>query len=383
MRVRWGVLAAAVVAGAAVGVLPARSVSPPAQLVLSPEGNHLWAYDAQTGDAQLVVRALNGDDPGVPPNSAARRDINGQVCVSPDGRHVVTGEDTVVDGSSHDPAVAGWGWFRSTYRDGRLSLAQTGKLAPENGRGPGYAGDPDNYGCGFLDARRLLTTAIGDRFPGQPANGQLFLWFAPFDRGPVAHCEVAGDLATAGGIAVDDDGTVYVATNRPDDAGNPGGVWRFSGPWPRDARECATVTPARRLIVPNRPVAVALAPDARAVTPSSVVIGPDDTLFVSSVFTGTVSEYTKAGHWVRDIYPISPVAVPTGPTGDTPYGLAVTATGDLWIADLGIVLAEPGPGLGSVVRVRFDAARNPVLPADTVRDGLQFPDGLGVYTVRP
>ena len=166
MRVRWGVLAAAVVAGAAVGVLPARSVSPPAQLVLSPEGNHLWAYDAQTGDAQLVVRALNGDDPGVPPNSAARRDINGQVCVSPDGRHVVTGEDTVVDGSSHDPAVAGWGWFRSTYRDGRLSLAQTGKLAPENGRGPGYAGDPDNYGCGFLDARRLLTTAIGDRFPG-------------------------------------------------------------------------------------------------------------------------------------------------------------------------------------------------------------------------
>ena len=354
--------------------------------MLSPEGNHLWAYDAATGAAQLVVRAVNGDDPGVAANSPERRDINGQVCVSPDGRHVVTGEDTVVDGSSHDPRIAGWGWFRATVDRGRLVLAQTGKLAPAAGRGPSYRGDPDNYGCGFLDRRRLLTTAIGDRFPGQPSNGQLFLWFGPFTAPVVDHCEIAGDLATAGGIAVDRDGSVYVATNRPDDANDPGGVWRFSGRWPTKPQECTAEYLARHvhreLVVPNRPAPVPLVPDAHAVTPSSVAISPDDTLYVSSVFTGTVSEFTKGGRWVRDVYPTAPIAVPTGPTGNTPYGLAFTASGDLWIADLGIVVGAPGPGLGSVQRVRFDGTGNPIVPADTVADGLEFPDGLGVYTVR-
>ena len=67
-------------------------------------------------------------------------------------------------------------------------------------------------------------------------------------------------------------------------------------------------------------------------------------------------------------------------TTQTPFGLALTADGSLWIADLGIAVAEPAPGQGSVIRVRFDDAGNPVLPYETVRDGLTFPDGLGVYT---
>ena len=77
--------------------------------------------------------------------------------------------------------------------------------------------------------------------------------------------------------------------------------------------------------------------DSHNATPSAVTVSPDDTLYVSSVFTATVSEYTKSGRWVRDIWPASPVAPRTGPTGDTPYGLAFTADGSLWIADLGIV----------------------------------------------
>lgn len=398
MRVRLGVLGAAALLAVAVGVVPARSAGPPKQLVLSPEGNHLWAYDAATGAAQLVVQAQNGDDPGegVEPNSAQRRDINGQICVAPNGQHVVTGEDTVFgDGTSHGPRVAGWGWFHPRFdaKTGRLALVQQGKLSPEVG-GPGYRGDPDNYGCGFLDNGRLFTTAIGDRFPGQPANGQLFLWFvsdpaaptlettgnASYLVGDVAHCEIAGDLATAGGIAVDGNGDVYVATNRPDDAGNPGGVWRFSGDWPTNARECEGFEATRELVIPGHGLPVV--PDARVVTPSSVAISAGGTLYVASVFTGTVSEYDKDGTWIRDVYPTAPIAPMTGPTGNTPYGLAFTARGDLWLADLGIVGGEPGPGLGSVQRVRFDAAGNPIVPADTIAEGLQFPDGLGVYTVR-
>ncbi|MDP1792878.1 MAG: hypothetical protein Q8K63_01970, partial [Acidimicrobiales bacterium] len=160
------------------------------QFVLSPEGNHLWAYDTTTKQRQLVARAQNGGDPGMSAPNGLVRDINGQICVSPDGTHVVTGEDTVIapasggdGGSSHDPRIAGWGWFSITGDAlGSIRMQQVGKLAPAAGSGPGYAGDPDNYGCGFLDAERLFTTAIGNTLPGEEANGQLFLWFAPFDR---------------------------------------------------------------------------------------------------------------------------------------------------------------------------------------------------------
>ncbi|TMK22917.1 MAG: hypothetical protein E6G68_01395 [Actinobacteria bacterium] len=259
---------------------------------------------------------------------------------------------------------------------GSIIAHQVGKLAPEAGTGPGYTGDPDNYGCGFLDAGRLVTTAIGNTLPGQPANGQLFLWFGPFDTGfreetepsgvrffvgEVGHCQIDDTLATAGGIAVDRNGDVYVATNRPDGKGKPGGVWRFRGRWPSTLAECT--------------------PDyLRANIHRELIVSPDDTLYVSSVFTGTVSEYTKAGNWVRDIYPLSPVTPPTGPTGNTPYGLAVTADGSLWIADLGIVLDGPVNGQGSLIKVPFDANRNPKLLGQTVRKRLTFPDGLGVYT---
>jgi streptogramin lyase len=135
----------------------------------------------------------------------------------------------------------------------------------------------------------------------------------------------------------------------------------------------------KELVVPAMSGAPA---EPHAFTPSSAVISPDDTLYVSSVFTGTIAEFTKGGRWVRDLYPLSPVTVPSGPTGNTPFGLAITADGSLWIADLGIALVVPGPGLGSVIRLRFNGDRNPVPPGDTINDGLDFPDGLGVYTPR-
>ena len=403
MRLRTILLALA--CAAAILAPAAGPAAVPRQFVLSPEGNHLWAYDSKTREHQLVIRAQNGKNPGeAPPPGSARRDINGQICVAPDGRHIISGEDTVIPppgggGSSHDPRIAGWGYHEIAGSAlGSITVTQVGKLAPEAGVGPGYTGDPDNYGCGFLDGNRLVTTAIGDTLPGQPANGQLFLWFGPFDAGfrqetepsgvkffvgEVPHCQIDDTLATAGGIAVDDNGDVYVATNRPDGL-TPSGIWRFRGQFPSSMAEC---TPAflaanvhKKLIIPHlKPLLF----DLRSPTPSSVVVSPDDTLFVSSVFTGTVSEYTKAGNWVRDIFPLSPVTPPAGPTGNTPFGLAVTADGALWIADLGIVLSMPVGGQGSLIRIKFNPNRDPNLPAKTVRDGLTFPDGLGVYTPAP
>jgi hypothetical protein len=400
-------VATAAIATFAVLALPAPPgvrASVGGEFVLSPEGNHLWAYDAATGEHQLLARAQNGGDPGAVAPNGLVRDINGQVCVSPDGTHLVSGEDTVIapadggDGAgSHDPRIAGWGWFTiGGDALGELTMEQTGKLAPEAGTGPGYAGDPDNYGCGFLDAERLVTTAIGNTLPGEEANGQLFLWFGPFEDGyrqetdpatgvgffvgEVEHCEIDRGLATAGGIAVAPDGDVYVATNRPTaiPGGEPGAVWRYSGTWPTSVAECtpeylaANLTKTRVL-----PAVAGLPADPTSPTPSAVVISPTGTLYVSSVFSGTVSEYTTSGHWLRDLYPTSPVAPRTGPTGQTPFGLAVTSDGSLWIADLGIVVAAPAPGQGSVVRLAPGAP--PGASATTVRDGLTFPDGLGVY----
>ena len=403
MRARFGLavlLGLALVATAVPGAPAARRSA--GEFVLSPEGNHQWAYDAATGRSQLVVRAQNGADPGAdPPAGAERRDINGQVCLAPDGHHIITGEDTVIGteggdgGSSHDPRIAGWGYHEIGGRTlGRITTRQVGKLAPEAGEGAGYAGDPDNYGCGFLDRQRLVTTAIGNTLPGEPANGQLFLWFGPFDAGyrtettaegvsflvgEVPHCELDRTLATAGGIAVDD-GDVYVATNRPDDAGNPGGVWKYSGRFPTSMAECTPEFLAANVqktqIIPGIP---GLPVDPRAPTPSAVAVSPDDTLYVSSVFSGTVSEYTKGGQFVRDIFPLSPITPPTGPTGDTPYGITFTSDGTLWIADLGIVLNAPGDGLGSVIKVTFDATGQPTPLGQRVAEGLLFPDGLGVY----
>jgi hypothetical protein len=403
MRFR-GVLLALVCAASVAGPWTS-GAAPPRQFVLSPEGNHLWAYDAKTREHQLVIRAQNGSNPGeAPPAGSARRDINGQICVSPDQTHFISGEDTVIPppgggGSSHDPRIAGWGYFGITGKAlGSIKATQEGKLAPEAGTGPGYAGDPDNFGCGWLDPNRLVTTAIGDTLPGQPANGQLFLWFGPLDAGfrqetepsgvkffvgDVPHCQIDDTLATAGGIAVDDNGDVYVATNRPDGITTPSGIWRYRGKFPSSMAECTPEFLAanvhKKLIIPHIPH---LLFDPWSPTPSSVVVSPDDTLYVSSVFTGTVSEYTKAGLWVRDIYPLSPIAPRTGPTGNTPFGLAVTADGALWVADLGIVLEQPVNGQGSLIRIGFSKNRDPFRPK-TVRDGLTFPDGLGVYTPAP
>jgi hypothetical protein len=402
---RTSLLIASVTIASCLAAVPSRATAA-SQFVLSPEGNNLWAYDAATQQAQLVVEGVNNRDPGTAaPAQSDRRDINAQICVAPDNQHIITGEDTVEPtgnggDSSHDPRIAGWGYFKINGSHlGDITVHEVGKLAPESGTGPGYTGDPDNFGCGFLDENRLLTTAIGDTLPGDPSNGQLFLWFGPFDNnfrrettqsgdgfyvGDVTHCAIDSTLATAGGIAIDpanDD--VYVASNRFDVNYDAGTIWRYRGAWPTTPDQC---TPAwisshitKTAVLDLLPYPIPFEPIA--LTPSCVIISPQGTLYVSSVFTGTVHEFKKDGTFIRDIYPLSPLAPRTGPLGNTPFGLAFTDDGALWIADLGIVLTDAAAGQGSVIRQPFDASNNPVLlGATTVKDGLDYPDGLGVWT---
>jgi hypothetical protein len=98
---------------------------------------------------------------------------------------------------------------------------------------------------------------------------------------------------------------------------------------------------------------------------------------VSSVFTGEIVEVDASGRFLRFV-----VAGPLGQlTGFTPYGIGVAPDGTLWVADIGVLGNGPGAGLGSVARVRIDANGLPAQP-ETVDDGLEFPDGIGVVTLK-
>ncbi|MGH9136200.1 MAG: hypothetical protein ACRD0G_04025, partial [Acidimicrobiales bacterium] len=123
-----------------------------------------------------------------------------------------------------------------------------------------------------------------------------------------------------------------------------------------------------------------ISPDGHVLTASAVAFSGHGTLYVSSVFNGVVAEYTAQGRYIRDVL-APPLGLPIGQlTGITPFGLAVAPDGTLFVADLGVVLAGPVDGEGSVVAVRFDAGGRPRPPV-VVDENLTFPDGLGIVTL--
>jgi hypothetical protein len=387
-------LALALAVTGAIVIPRADAGTAPPVLVFNGEANRLNAYDATTGAKQTVIPSA-ADDP------ARGRDINAELCFLPDSlpwipdgeRYFVAGEDTE---QNTEPGVIkqGWGIFRLRgERIGRLSARQIGKLVPQSF--VTESDNPENYGCGALPDGRLLTTDVGDQLPHSPATGQLIVWFpdASHMQGPlpgdnwrqVPHCKIDVAIGTAGGAHVD--GTdVYVASNRPGRDGNPAGVYRYdSTRWPtmgadgaiegcdRQDRTGAPLADEDRvgksLFIPQSPLLV---------TPSDVVDSGRGTFYVSSVFTGHVAEFDKATGLFRRYVLQPPAGLPIGQlTGITPFGIGVAPDGTLWVADIGVVGPGPAPDAGSVVRVRFDAAGDP-LPPETIDDGLQFPDGIGV-----
>lgn len=376
---RRAVLVAAAVT--ALAVPPVHGANDGVTVVLSPENNRLNAYDVETFEKRTLVDAASGD--GAEDGGSAdgdRRDINGEICIDPARPdHIITGEDT---GQPERPA--GWGYFEVTgHALDRLTARQVGKLAPT------YLGAPDNFGCGFLPDGRLFTTAIGDILPGQPANGELILWFPPFDREDVPYCKIYQSLGTAGGVAIDDAGRVLAAANRPNDDGDPGGIFRFTpaDAWPTSADAaggCGRTDETGAPLVDEGRVEqeVFIPSDNRATTPSDVAITPRGTYYVSSVFTGVVAEYDAEGAFVQQVFG-PPGGLPLGQfQGVTPFGLTIAPDGALWIADLGIQGGQPSGGEGSVLRVPIDADGTPGTAA-TVDEGLTFPDGLGVLTTVP
>jgi hypothetical protein len=356
---------------------PARSGNPPTEaptttiaeaadlIVFSTEGNNLNAYDPEPPFEKQTVITNAEDDPD------GGLDINAQICFFPDDPHrFIAGEDT-----GQPERTPGWGIFHVAGDTvGDLSASEVARLVPTYQPGD----NPENYGCGVLSDGRVVTTDIGNEVDGTP-SGQLIVWFPPFRGEDVHYCKIDVTLPTAGGITVGDDDELYVTTARPPD----NGVLRFTGPYPTfdDAdggcgRTDGTGAPLadevhRSLFIPA---------DQHALTPNAVVpAGDDGGFYVSSAFTGTIVRYDADGTYAETI-----LAPPSGEAfGATPFstgsplGLAVADDGTIFFADLGLGFAEGGvgplPRAGSLRRL------TPGEAPETMDDGLDYPDGIGLY----
>jgi polyvinyl alcohol dehydrogenase (cytochrome) len=357
-------------------VVPAPAPADPGFLLYNTEGNRLRRFDIDTigtgalEEDILVDRASASEDSGADP-AGSFRDMNGMICLFPDGSgRFVNGEDT---GQPSPPP--GWGVF---LPDGE----QVGKLTATY-----FVAQAEPFGCAFAPDGTLFTTEVGTQGFGTP-NGQLIMWFPPYDRFPgppgaypdtdersTNFCKIATDIGTAGGVAVDRQGRVYVAGS------SSLSVFRFSPPFPTspDAAGGCGATDAL-----GSPMAAAVSrdtfiPPTGLTTFSGLAFAPNGNLYAASVFTGDIFEYDLTGNFVRMILD-PPEELPPVSTGN-PQGLAVDAAGTLYYADLDLVgsLPDVGPGPnGKVRRIRFDSSNDP-LPPEIVREDLSFPDGVSVF----
>jgi hypothetical protein len=355
---------------AALGIL-ACALSSRAELLYVSEGNRLRVVDLASLDAPPLRTRILVENAKRDP--ARGHDINGMICALPDGSgRMIAGEDTR---QPHPPA--GWGVLA---QGGRL----VGKLVAS-----AAAEVPEPYGCAFARDGRLFTTEVG--YQGfRTANGQLVLWFPPFDRFPGppgaypktdAHspnaCKIATDIGIAGGVAIDAQGRVYVAS------ASRFQLLRFSPPFPTGpdaAGGCGARDPL------GSPQADSVLRESFAgpqlgsllLTYSGLAMARSGNLYAASVATGRIGEFDLEGRLLRLV--VEPAEwLPPHATG-SPFGLAVDGQGSLYYADLDLIWKDrtlrPGPN-GKVRRVRFDAQGRPG-PPEVILDGLAFPDGVGV-----
>jgi hypothetical protein len=357
------------------GTDPAGEEASGGYLVFNAQGNHLDAYAPEPPFATQRVITSRAESP-------TGLDVNGQICFVPDGSgRFIAGEDT----GQREGDLQGWGVFELRGgRIGEFSATQVGKLVPTY---QPSADNPENYGCGFLSDGRVVTTDVGNQASGT-GDGQLIIWFPPFDRRDVAYCKLDVEIATAQSIWVDDRDRIHVASARPPTAG----VWRYDGPYPTgpDAAGGCGRTDTTGAPVADRVRKELLVPAGEhdLLSPSGLAAGADGRLYVSSVANGVINEYDPDGTFVRVVLRpppgeriLGPVPLSTG----TPLGLGVGPDGTLFYADIGIVNRDgdigPGERAGSVRRIVFVDGRPQ--PPETVASGLAFPDGIGILTRAP
>ena len=155
------------------------------------QGNDLAAYLAEPPFTKQLVDHHRDDA------HPTGLDLNGQICFDPKRpKRFVAGEDTLQDTTGHP----GWGILElSGTTLGKLSIHEVGKLVPTY---QPSNDNPENYGCGFLPDGRILTTDVGNQATGT-GDGQLIVWFPPFESRTVKYCKVDVTLTTGQGVLVE------------------------------------------------------------------------------------------------------------------------------------------------------------------------------------
>lgn len=355
------------------------------ELLYAAEGNRLWRFDVDTIRARPVLgeifieQAQDSEEPGGPgfDFSIRNRDINGMLCPFPDGSgRFVAGED-----SGQPSPPAGWGVFAP---DG----TQIGKLTPTYVVDlPGVPDNPEPFGCAFdPDSGLLFTTSVGEQGFGA-SSGQLIVWFPPFDHfpgpagGPGTYpnndelstnfCKLAVDLSTAGGVAVDRSGRVYVSST------SGLRIDRFSPPFPASVDDCTGIDPLGSPLAEN----VNREVFARGDTYTGLALAPNGNLYAASVLNERIREFGTEGDRDGEIVRTLLEAPEDGSFDPgSPQGIAVGGDGTVYYADLDLVgtLPNVGPGPNGKVRaVHFDESGDPLPPVIVMQD-LAFPDGVGV-----
>lgn len=334
-------------------------------VLFSPEGEDLNLYDVHDGFRKQVL-VSGGED-----EHAGGLSLNGQVCFSHDGSRIFA----LGDDAGQPVVTPGWSVFQlHGDRIEEFSYTHLAKLTLT------YQAQPDNYGCAFLSDGRLLTTDIGNNRAGA-GNGQLSVWFPPFDAPNPRYCKIDITIGTAGGVYVDEADNVYVASARVNPA-----IYRYRPPFPTSddaSGGCGQRDGTGAGLADNVVKDVFIPPDAFSRTPNSVYGSGHGTFYVASIFNGVIAEYDANGKFVRKI--LSP---PRGETlgampfsTGTPLGLVVDSEGSLYFADLGLVIKSgnigPGNRTGTVRRIRFENGQP--LPPETIDTRLAFPDGVGVF----
>jgi hypothetical protein len=346
------------------------------ELLYGAEGNRLHRYDLDTIDngplLEDILIAGAGDERRL--SLADNRDINGMICSLADGSdRFLAGEDT---GQPTPPA--GWGVFEA---DG----TQVGKLTPS------YPdAGPEPYGCAVDPVSgNLFTTSVGNQ-AGGVFNGQLIMWFAPFDHYPGApgtypnnelsnnSCKIATDIGTAGNVAIDALGRIYVTSARGLH------VRRYSPPFPTGpdaAGGCGALDSTGAPMADTVNVDVFVANPDNVGTPTGITAAPGGNWYISSVLTGMISEYNSDGDFLRRIVEPDPDETGVPLSVGHPQQVAVDCSGNIYYADMNLVVnggsLGPGPD-GKIRRVRLDLAGNG-RPPEIIKSGLSFPDGVAVF----
>jgi outer membrane protein assembly factor BamB len=368
-----GVVAGLIAAGFGWADAARAQPAPPGELLYFTQQEQLRRIDIDTLDHGPVVEdvliASTGPDETALAGPLGGGNVNAKICVLPDGR-LVMGED-----AGQPKYAPGWGVFDP---DGRM----VGKLAAT-----GFVPVPDPTGCAVDAAGRLFTTEAGSEGFGT-GNGQLILWFPPYDRFPGTtpypntafsknYCKLAIDIGTATNVVVDDQGHPLVTSP------SSGIVYRYTGPLPtapNAAGGCGRLdSTGAPLVDAGRLAKEEFIRSNEAATPSGIARGPNGDWFVGDVLFGRIVEFDANGLFVRVVVDPGPVSsLPT--LYGNPQSIAFDSEGTLYYADLDLVgsLLSPGPGPdGKVWRVRFDEGGDPLTP-EVIASDLRFPDGVSV-----